>query len=66
MKPLAILRDSLREAWDSKILLVMLVLSAIFLALVASVSYKPATAEVVFQQYANQMTGGPVFVNRGK
>ena len=67
MKPLAILRDSLREAWDSKILLVMLVLSGLFLLGVASVSYKPGTAEVVFQDFGNQLSSrGAIQVNRGK
>ena len=35
MKPLAILKDSIRESWDSKILLVLLVLSLLFSLLLA-------------------------------
>ena len=66
MKPLAILRDSLREAWDSKILLVMLVLSAIFLALVASIGYSPASPDAVLQAYRNDLSNGIVYANRGK
>jgi ABC-type transport system involved in multi-copper enzyme maturation permease subunit len=42
MKPLAILKDSLREAWDSKILLVLIIFSIVMLVFVASFSFVPA------------------------
>ena len=44
-KPIAILKDSLREAWDSKTLLVMLVLAGLFLVGVASIGYEAATPQ---------------------
>src|SRR5437588_4969216 len=48
MKPLAILKDSLREAWDSKILLVLCVLSGLFALLMLSVGFTPVSADDVF------------------
>jgi ABC-type transport system involved in multi-copper enzyme maturation permease subunit len=48
MKPLAILKDSIREAWDSKILLVLCILSGLFALLLLSVGFTPVSAEEVF------------------
>lgn len=47
-KPIAILKDSLREAWDSKILLVLVILSGLFALLLLSVGFTPVPAEDVF------------------
>jgi ABC-type transport system involved in multi-copper enzyme maturation permease subunit len=66
MKPLAILKDSLREAWDSKTLLVMLVLAALFLIGVASIGYEPATPKSVFERFAKDMSEPIVRLDRGK
>jgi ABC-type transport system involved in multi-copper enzyme maturation permease subunit len=48
MKPLAILKDSIREAWDSKILLVLVILAGLFALLLLSVGFTPVPAEDVF------------------
>jgi ABC-type transport system involved in multi-copper enzyme maturation permease subunit len=45
MKFLAILKDSLREALDSKVLYALLILSALVIVGVASISFKPRPAE---------------------
>jgi ABC-type transport system involved in multi-copper enzyme maturation permease subunit len=50
MKSLAILNDSLREAKDSKVLLVMLVFSGLILVLLASIGYAPVPPDVVVSQ----------------
>jgi ABC-type transport system involved in multi-copper enzyme maturation permease subunit len=47
-KPIAILKDSIREAWDSKILLVLIILSGLFALLMLSISFTPVPAEEVF------------------
>lgn len=47
MQFLAILRDSFREAMDGFVIYVMLVLSILFLGLIASLSFAPAPAERV-------------------
>lgn len=65
-KPLAILKDSLREAWDSKTLLVMLVLAALFLIGVASIGYEPATPKAVFEEYAKDLSAPVLRLERGK
>ena len=46
MKFLAILKDSLREALDSKVLYALLILSALVIVGVASISFKPRPAEL--------------------
>lgn len=66
MKAIAILRDSLREAWDSKTLLVMLVLIAIFMVGVASIGYNAATPRVVFDQHYAMMSQGILRIDKGK
>lgn len=47
MQFFAILRDSFREALDGFVIYVMLIVSVIFLGLIASLSFKPAPAEQV-------------------
>lgn len=66
MKPLAILKDSLREAWDSKTLLVMLVLAGIFLIGVASIGYSPAEPRKVFDEQFEKLSAPVLRINRGK
>jgi ABC-type transport system involved in multi-copper enzyme maturation permease subunit len=65
-KPLAILKDSLREAWDSKTLLVMLVLAGLFLIGVASIGYEPAAPKSVFEDYAHTLSAPVVWIDHGK
>ena len=65
-KPLAILKDSLREAWDSKTLLVMLVLAFLFLIGVASIGYEAAAPKDVVERYAKDLSAPVVRLNRGK
>src|SRR5207253_670241 len=66
-KPLAILKDSLREAWDSKTLLVMLVLAGLFLVIIASIGYTEANAESVFENFFRDQMNAPVLrLERGK
>jgi ABC-type transport system involved in multi-copper enzyme maturation permease subunit len=65
-KPLAILKDSLREAWDSKTLLVMLVLAGLFLVGVASIGYEAAAPRDVFDQYAKKLSAPVLRLDRGK
>jgi ABC-type transport system involved in multi-copper enzyme maturation permease subunit len=45
MRYFAILKDSLREAWDSWVLLGLLALSTLVILFVASLSFKPLSAE---------------------
>jgi ABC-type transport system involved in multi-copper enzyme maturation permease subunit len=54
MKPLAILKDSLREAWDSKILLVLIIFSGLMLLLVASFSYVPAPPDEALKRIGRE------------
>jgi ABC-type transport system involved in multi-copper enzyme maturation permease subunit len=66
MKFLAILKDSLREAIDTKVFYVTLGLSTLLLLLVASVSFRPLTVEEQAQQTAkffNLVTRGLVRQN---
>src|SRR5262245_16552343 len=65
-KPIAILKDSLREAWDSKTLLVMLVLAFLFLIGVASIGYESATPKAVFESYAKDLSAPVLRLERGK
>ena len=51
MKYLAILKDSLREALDSKVLYVLFALSTLSIIVVAMLSFKPLTAEKTMQQF---------------
>jgi ABC-type transport system involved in multi-copper enzyme maturation permease subunit len=65
-KPLAILKDSLREAWDSKTLLVMLILAGLFLVGVASIGYTPAEPRATFEKYLDDLSAPVLRVDRGK
>jgi ABC-type transport system involved in multi-copper enzyme maturation permease subunit len=65
-KPLAILKDSLREAWDSKTLLVMLILAGVFLVAIASIGYTEANAESVFDSFLKEMSAPVLRLERGK
>src|SRR5262245_2662104 len=65
-KPLAILKDSLREAWDSKTLLVMLVLAGLFLVVIASIGYTQATPQSVFEDFLKDMSEPVLRVDRGR
>ena len=47
-KPIAILKDSIREAWDSKVLLVLIILSLLLAILLASIGYAAVPAESVY------------------
>jgi ABC-type transport system involved in multi-copper enzyme maturation permease subunit len=51
MKYFAILKDSLREALDSKSLFVLVALSTLAIGAVATVSFKPLSAERTMQQF---------------
>ncbi|HKA07581.1 MAG TPA: hypothetical protein VKD71_10010, partial [Gemmataceae bacterium] len=62
-KPLAILKDSLREAWDSKILLVLIVISFVFALFIASIGFTPVPADEVFAQAKDDLAR--VRLNRG-
>lgn len=55
MKYLAILKDSLREAIDTKVFYVTLAISSILILLVASVSFRPVAVEEQAQQITRQM-----------
>jgi len=64
MKYLAILKDSLLEALDTKVFYAMAGLSCLVILLVASVSYHPVTVEGEVQKLADTMTW--VFNVQGK
>src|SRR5947208_8230965 len=49
MKFLAIMRDSLREAIDSKVFFVMVGLSGVFILLAFTLSFKPQPGEQLFK-----------------
>ncbi len=51
MKYFAILKDSLRKALDSKVLIVLLILSTLVMAGVALFSFKPLSAEKTFAMF---------------
>lgn len=65
-KPIAILKDSLREAWDSKTLLVMLILAGLFLIGVASIGYQAATPRATIEGYAAAHSAPILRLDRGK
>lgn len=58
MKYLAILKDSLREAIDSKVLLVLFVLSSLVILFVGSISFKPLSAQATMEQLIPSRRGG--------
>ncbi len=66
IKPIAILKDSLREAWDSKTLLVMLILAGLFLIGVASIGYTAATPQAVVEGFVDELSAPVMRINRGK
>jgi ABC-type transport system involved in multi-copper enzyme maturation permease subunit len=51
MKYFAILKDSLREALDSKVLYVMMAMSTLVIIFVACISFKPLSAEKTMEQF---------------
>jgi hypothetical protein len=55
MKYLAILRDSVREALDSKVLYVNLVLTGLFLLFIASISFRFLTVKEEMETRASQL-----------
>ncbi len=59
MKYLAILKDSLREALDSKVLIVLIVLSTLVIVFVLSLSFKPLSARRTMEQFFSSEFGGP-------
>jgi ABC-type transport system involved in multi-copper enzyme maturation permease subunit len=65
MKFLAILKDSLREALDSKVLYALLILSALVIIGVASISFKPRPAETGVSDIVARFPGaqGQAFTN---
>jgi ABC-type transport system involved in multi-copper enzyme maturation permease subunit len=64
MKFLAILKDSLREALDSKVLYALFILSALVIVGVASISFKPRPAETGVSDIAARFPGAqPNFGN---
>jgi ABC-type transport system involved in multi-copper enzyme maturation permease subunit len=56
MKYLAILKDSLLEALDTKVFYVMVGLSGLVIAVVASVSYRPVTVETEVKRITDNVT----------
>src|SRR5947209_5703223 len=56
MKYLAILKDSLREAIDSKVFYVMFFLSGLVILVVASISYRPVTVEDEVTRFTERAT----------
>src|SRR5260221_4164666 len=51
MRYLAILKDSLREAWDSWVLLGLLALSTLVILFVASLSFKAQSAQKTMEHF---------------
>lgn len=64
-KSIAILKDSLREAWDSKTLLVMLVLAFLFLIVISSIGYTDSRPQEMFENYANELSTPMIIIDRG-
>jgi ABC-type transport system involved in multi-copper enzyme maturation permease subunit len=65
MKYLAILKDSLREAIDTKVFYAMTILSAIVILFVASISYSPAAADIAIPDIVNSQAFRAVYAERG-
>jgi ABC-type transport system involved in multi-copper enzyme maturation permease subunit len=66
MKFLAILKDSLREAIDCKVLYVMLGLSCLVVLVVASMSFKPLPAETMMRNLVDGDAASFVHMMRGE
>ena len=64
MKYLAILKDSFREAIDSKVLYVTVGLSLLLTLLVVSISFRPVPADEALQTIVNQFR--LVYPDRGR
>jgi ABC-type transport system involved in multi-copper enzyme maturation permease subunit len=65
MKALAILKDSLREALDSRVLYVLLAISVAVALLLGLFGYKQMTAEEELQSYASFWTWRASMLDRG-
>jgi ABC-type transport system involved in multi-copper enzyme maturation permease subunit len=61
MKYLAILKDSVREAIDTKVFYVMVALSGVLVLLVASTSFEPTGPEAMMANMLQQLHPPPVF-----
>jgi ABC-type transport system involved in multi-copper enzyme maturation permease subunit len=66
MKYLAVLKDSLREAIDTKVFYVMVVLSLIVILFVAGISYTPTPAEQAIPGIVHSQAFRQSFADRGK
>lgn len=68
MKYFAILKDSLREALDSKVLYVMLALSTVIIGMVATLSFQPLSADKAMGQFFFNTGSVPltIFLNSHK
>jgi ABC-type transport system involved in multi-copper enzyme maturation permease subunit len=66
MKFLAILKDSFREAVDSKVFYAMIGLSLLLILLVGSVSFKPLSAEEALPSVVNSQGFRIVYRDRGR
>jgi ABC-type transport system involved in multi-copper enzyme maturation permease subunit len=65
MKFLAILKDSLREAIDSKVFYVTVGMSCLLILLVGSVSFKPLPADEALNSMINSRQFGVIYADRG-
>ncbi len=66
MKYLAILRDSVREAIDTKVFYVMIGLSGLVLLVVASIAYRPLTVEEEVSSFTDQLSWMTHLVAKGQ
>jgi ABC-type transport system involved in multi-copper enzyme maturation permease subunit len=66
MKYLAILKDSLREAIDTKVMYFMIALSIILMLFIASIGYRPVPAEDAIPSIVNERAFRMVIPERGK
>src|SRR2546427_7289532 len=66
MKYLAILKDSLREAIDTKVFYAMLILSLILIVIVASIGFRPAEAEEALEAIVTDRQFHMVTPDRGR
>jgi ABC-type transport system involved in multi-copper enzyme maturation permease subunit len=66
MKYLAILKDSLREAIDTKVFFALALMSILVVLLVASFSYQPVEGETAFQGIVDDQTFHLVYPEKGE
>src|SRR5262245_53981836 len=66
MKFLAILKDSLREAIDSKVFYVTVGLSLLLILLIGSISFRPVPAGEAFEHIIHEQAFAMPFAERGK